>query len=385
MRRLTPLFFLSFFLCAALATAVNASTAESPFKNMRAALEALRAAKTNDEIRKIDEALVQIPIDGHDDLVALYDEAKSREDNLPLTATDKDYNDYLNNNSFIAARLRGCTNPALQSDIAELIDKEASDWHSSAIPLLQHTARATVKSGLRLARVEALIDAAGKGKNAAARTALWKMIDKVQDDYFGQAAAQALGEIGNPEDLDRLIEMRKKNPKLHLSLSGFGAMAIPRLMREIDDPSVSDTVKAGMSLDIAAAGSHANLSAYVPLLQHANPHVVDAASKAIMDFAQPGDDALIQSMFASESMVVRGRAALVVSDSVWDIKYVPSLINMLKSDPAYHLRGLAANILGRHKVQSAIPALEGALKDSAGHVRQNANWALKNIAEQTKP
>jgi HEAT repeat protein len=371
-------------LGAVSAATANPASAEPQFQNMRAALNALKAAKSPDEIRRIQEILPQVPVDGHDDVMALYAEAAGREDRTPSLADNKTYDEYTDKSGAIAARLRGCTAPMLQDDIAILIDKEATAWHASAIPFLQHTPQEAVKSGLRLARVEALLDAAGKGKNEKARPALWKMIDKVQDDYFGQIAVRALGQIGNPEDLDRLIGMRKGNPKLKLSLGSFGTMMIPRVMREMDDPSVSDNVKAGLSLDLVAAASHDNLSAYVPLLQHSNSHVVEAASKAIMDHAQNSDDALIQNMFTSKSMVVRGRAALTVSDKVWDTKYASSLMNMLKNDPATHLRGLAANILGRHKVQAAVPALQAALKDSAGYVRQNAEWALKHISGEVK-
>jgi len=364
--------------------AVNSAATESPFKNMREALNALKTAKSEVDIRRIQESLPQVPVGGHDDLMALYEEAVGREDQTPATSDDKTYNGYADKGGAVAARLRDCASPELQDDIAALIGKEASAWHGSAIPFAQHSTREGVKSGLRLARVEALLDAAGRGRNGKARAPLWKMIDKAQDDYLGQIAVRALGQIGNPEDLDRLIQMRKSNPKLRLSLGDFGTMVIPRVMREMEDSSVSDDVKAGLSLDLTAASTHENLSSYVPLLQHKNPHVVEAASKAIMDHAQSSDSTLIQGMLTSKSMVVRGRAALTVSDKVWDARYVPALVNMLKTDSANHLRGLAANILGRHKVQDAIPALQVALKDPAGYVRQNATWALKNISGEKK-
>lgn len=350
-----------------------------PYKNVREALAAIKTSTDPVAIQIAYRHFSTIPVLDHADLMALYDEAKDRENNLPVFAKDSDYENFGRVAQISSIRLSKCIEPQFQGDIAKLLEEEATAHDEAASPKSAPvTERGAVKATIRLQRIKALIDASGGGKNEKARPALWKIIESSQDGYFGQLAVQALGEIGNPADLDRLMQMLKKNPNLRFSLASFGALAIPRLLQEMNDPSLSESAKAGLSLSLVGASSHDDLPLLVSLLKHPEGVVVTAAQRAIEKNLRSDDDSLIRDLLKSPDRFTRASAIIAIGQQAWSEKYAPLLIGIVKTDPIPSNRSLAAYYLGLHKERSAIPALTEALKDP--HIHADASFALKQIS-----
>lgn len=363
---------------------LKANASESlPYENAREALAIIKTSTDSTAVEITYRHFSQAPVLDRDDLMSLYNEAKNREENLPLFGKDADYENFGRIAQISSIRLSSCTEVQFQDDIATLLGKEADTRYTA--PNGKHTPvtqRGAVKATIRLQRIKALIDAAGNGKNEKARASLWKIVDSSQDSYLGQLAVGALGKIGEPEDLDRLVGMLKKNPNLRISLGNFGTMVVPRLMREIDDPAIPETVKASLTVGLVQASSHDNLSLYIPLLKHPSRFVVSAALDAIGKNIHSDDEGLIRDMFASPARFTRVEAILSVGERAWNEKYIPLLLNALKTDPVPSNRALAAHYLGLRRVQGAVPALTAALKDSPVH--GDAETALKRISGELK-
>lgn len=369
-----------FVVVVGLASAVSAQKNESP-KNIGDLIEDIRLATTEMEVQRVTKVLRDMPIETRAELNALYDAARSQEDTIPQDAKDRIFELHHRKGSSLSAGLKSCTQPALQEGVADLIHKEFVDAKKDSLnPIPKITKRARMKSIIRHERISALIAAAGKGKNEKARAALWEIIDLTKDDHLGKAAADAIGEIGNPEDLDRLIGMIKKDPKLLYPLGKFGGAAIPRVLRDLTDPATPAAVKSRLSLAIIQASSHDTVDELLPLLNSKEPSVVRAAADALRKNVQPDDEAAIRSMLNHSAWNIRASAITAVGHQAWRPDYGPVLIEILKNDPSDWNRTSAAQVLGEHRVQAALPALEAALQDGSRLVREAAASAIKKIS-----
>lgn len=353
----------------------------SGFKNIREALSAYRTAKTSGEVSLSLEAILRIPLQGHDDLMALYDEAKRSEENIPDTADKITVINAQRLSMAITSRIRECTAPSRQDDIATLLSREYSSLEHQ-----NHRAPTTsievVRAELQHQRMKALMDAVAASKNAKARDDLWKVIQLEQDANSGQLAALTLGKIGNSEDLARLLGMIKGNPNLRLSLSGFGAMVAPRLVKEITAAGTAPAIKARLSMELREASTHENLSTYLPLLKDKDLSVAQAASEAIDKSLNETDGDIIAAKFNSQSAYDRAGVIIAVGNHAWNERYIPLLVNVLQHDANADNRELAAKYLGLRKARSAVPALQDAsTKDKAARVRLAASVAIERIGK----
>jgi len=317
--------------------------------------------------------------------MALYDAAKADEEKAPLVGTVQTLAEYANSVKPLQGRFKTCTDPKFQDDIASILEKEYEPLEQDsrlAVPIV--ITHSTMMRAAREERVKALIAAAGDGQNEKARPTLWKIIDKTQGNYLGRAAAEALGKIKKPEDLDRLIGMIEKNPRLGLSLSGFGdQMVVARISQELANPAITPDMKGRLSLELKGVSSHDNISLYLPLLESKDEKIAQKASYAINQNLKSGDDDVINQEFNSPYESVRRGTLVAVGTHAWDDKYVPLLINKLEHD-GDDIRALAATFLGRHRVQSATPALQKALSDPNPRVREAAATALDRLSGKIK-
>ncbi|MDE2291926.1 MAG: hypothetical protein KGL53_07575, partial [Elusimicrobia bacterium] len=198
-----------------------------PYANMRAALTVIRRSSEPAAVQRVYDYLPRIPVTGHADLMALYDEAVKGEKTVPFLSSGLGYDRQLRKFEPLERRLRGCTATPLQHDIALLLEKEIARFnHEGRVSKIPRTRRNFVRVALRQERVNSLIDAAGDGKNDEARHVLWEIVRGDEDGTYGQHAMEALGHIGNPQDLSQAIELMKKQPQLRLNLGYFGPMAI---------------------------------------------------------------------------------------------------------------------------------------------------------------
>lgn len=346
------------------------------FQNMREAIEALKTATSPSEAERVRAAMANTPVRDHDDLMAVYDEARRREDKTPLFANATEFDEYVRNGQAVASHLN-TSDPTLQDDIAALIDKERESWSNVSVPMIpvgKLSLRDGAKSAQRVIRVEALFDAAGKGKNEKARPALWRVVDSVHDAYFGQLAVAALGKIRNPQDLERLIQMIETSPNLHFQFNDFGAMAIQPLVNEIRNHNLQKETQARLAGGLRQVASRDTLSTYVPLMHDGNQFISEQARWAVGDYLRSTDEDLIQTMLKDPSFEVKAVAMGAIDGRAWDPKFIPLLIAEVQNG-----NDAAARCLGHHKVKSAVPALEKALNSPKNYMKRAAGFALKEI------
>lgn len=394
-----PSIFLALILCTALyAHAGNdalrqdnlpkietSNSKTATYGSIREAIETVQKTTDVVQIARIFSALPQIPVQNRNDFLLLYNFTKAREDNLPHFSRDADFNADLENTNRLALRLRQCSGPLYDSDIAILISNEVDALHRdklSAVPGI--TTYVKVKQILRFERVTALIGAAKDSKNYLARPALWTAIEEDKDGQLGHYAADALAAMRNPEDLDRLLSLVKKEPSLQFSFAGFGSMVIPRVLKEINDPNEPPAVKARLAGTLREVSSHDNLEMYIPLLQHPNPDVAESALRSITKNLTSDDESVISDLMKSRSSFSRARVIVAIGERAWSNKYVPALIDALKKDADSDNRALAAHYLGNHKVRSALSALQDATRDPDPQVREDARYAIKQLAGEVK-
>ena len=356
-------------------------TGPVPYKNIREFLNVVTKSTSTSDIADAYEYLPRVSIRDREDLAALYSESERGEQNIPELSNDGELLKYHRNAELLALHLENCTDPALHHDVVALIEKEVKQFeHDKFDPSVSPTTRRAVSVGLRQVRMAALIKATGSGRNREARPILWTVIEKNQDQYYGQLAARALGKIGEPEDLDKIIKLVEAKPQLRLPLDSFGATLIPRILNEWARSDLPSATTARLAGSLVGVCTHDNIATFVPLLQHPNNLVVRAATNAVEKNLQSGDTAIIESMFKNSSPIIRGAASTAVDNHAWDNKYIPLLIDMLKHDDYYVNRADAASTLGNHGIRDAVPALQDALNDPVQNVRENAAYALKRIS-----
>jgi hypothetical protein len=321
--------FVLIALAAAGLFAGPAATQQAPaassttYHSIREALKALKTTKDENEKAHIYQTFHQIPVADHDDLMALYKEARSRQDSAPLITTEKAFNDYVSQGQIVSARLKDVTDPAFQDDIASLIDKEAGDLPSGMdIPMIPVGAGIAIgagaKSSVRLVRIHALIDAAAAGKNEKARDALWKMVDTAQDGYFGQLAMRAIGNIGDPADLTRFMGMLEANPNLRLSFDGFPAGTVQRIVQEARKPGLSKEARTHIADGVAEAATHDDLPVLITLLHDPNWALSTSALVATSNHISYADIELIRKLLKDPSTEVQMRIMHAIIGRAWD-------------------------------------------------------------------
>ncbi|MGJ3238194.1 MAG: HEAT repeat domain-containing protein [Anaerolineae bacterium] len=79
------------------------------------------------------------------------------------------------------------------------------------------------------------------------------------------------------------------------------------------------------------------------------------------------------------------RVAAIMIGKSRQYEYVPELMHLLEADTSADVRSMAAFALDLLGSAEAIPALITALYDSSFDVRNNAGWALVNIATRIMP
>jgi len=361
------------------------ASSSTTYHSIREALNVLHTTKDDTEKARIYRNFQKIPVTDHDDLMALYNEARSRQDSAPFITSEKNFNDYVSQGQTIAARLRDVTDPAFHEDIATLISKEADDLPSGAsIPMIPVGAGIAIgagaKSAVRLARIHALIDAAAAGKNEKARDALWKMIGTAQDGYFGQLAIRAIGNIGDPADISRFFGMLESNPNLRLSFDGFPPGTVQRIVEEVRKPGISKEARTSIADGVSEAATHEDLPLLVTLLHDSNRVLSTSALVAISNHISYADIEFIRKLLRDPSTEVQMRIMHAIIGHAWDERFVPLLIDALKNGP---VPNVAARGLGQHHVKAAIPALEEAVaKDPSPITRGEAKQALWEINQK---
>lgn len=212
-----------------------------------------------------------------------------------------------------------------------------------------------IKGALQYERINALIHAAGDGKNEIALPTLRKILKKGLYDY---SADYAVGRIGKEEDLEWFVtQLEKGDRSLRMRLQEFGPLAIRRIMREVEDPNVPREKSERLRHWIGGVRGRENMPLLVPLLQNRDPFVVKMAAKAIENNATREDEALLFSMLEHQDNEVRQSAVNALArDDIWKFRYIEPILRVLKSDRG--ARFAATQAVGRLVICESIPILQ---------------------------
>lgn len=341
------------------------------------AKDAIRVARqaTTDEAREnAYKAIDDDSIQDDDDIQAIYDELKL----LPKGIKDPSQGKQrLRMGRDLALRLEQCRAPRQHSAIKRLLKEEAD-----SIPLnfMGHwgakNAEDAVRDGLIFGRLQALTSAAGEGKNESALPELRKLRRKGGE--AGKVAEKAIGQIGSDEDFEEMIREIKNDPKSHVNLNVFGPRAMRRIVKEIKDPNLPKQEKSSLLGSFPKFVPKEDVPTLIELLGNEDKKVVSVASEALSNSVTAEDEGIIRQMLNSPKRYVRGEALLSIN-RLWDRKFLPDVLKILKSDQDDWQRAFAVKILGDHKVVEAKSALEEATKDPVLNVRESAQYALRKM------
>lgn len=342
--------------------AARDSTAASPKKELESARALPHAArlKSYKEIshRNVDSGAV---------LRSLYDEMKHLESEEKKS---KMPGQLLDLQEPLSDAVEHSTNPAAQTVIVELLKEESS---KSLRNMLSH------KGELRAGRVRSLIYSTGRARNEAALPTLRRI--RKDGGSTGKAAETAIGQIGKAEDLEEFLKEIKREPNSNINLDGFGEMALDRIMRDLNDPSLPDHQKIKIVGRLPRLSSASGINSYRPLLKHKDSRVVEVAARQIADMLQPGDFEIVRELLANPDSAIHGPTLVTLGRLIRGNPRLISLaIDALTSDNHDHHRAAAATLLGHNNIKSAEAVLrEAAKSDPDPTVRKAAAGALKNL------
>lgn len=276
--------------------------------------------------------------------------------------------------------LANARQPQHHSAVAVLLDKENSKLTPKVFSTLKAmTAGDYARMSRRADRVYALTVAAGLGQNMQALPVLRAMRKK--GGQSGKSAETAIAQLGADDDLNELIEEIKKNPKSLVNLDGFGLKGYRRIVKELNDSTLTEDEQNR----IAGRFPHAIERQYLPdalaLLKHKNPHIVNIAAGTVGASVTADDSVLIREMLTSQIPSIRN-AGLLAMDRLWDPKYVADVLEVLKHGNGF-AQSMAASMLGEHKVQESRAALLAVVNDpnTSYSVRSSAEYALGQLKQ----
>lgn len=275
--------------------------------------------------------------------------------------------------------LASSTDPGLHPGIARLLEREEPLVPSKYLgPAKGLSVEDRNKEGIRMARLFALIEAAGSGGNQQALSGLRRIAKK--GGLVGEVADKAIARIGSPEDLDRMIGQIKNDPKSRVDLTPFGGQIVGRLVKEIEDSSTTDGQRQRLIAHLGQGKGPGSVPRYAALLDHRDPRVVEASANALADSIRPGDDALALRMIPHKNRNVRFAGILSLKNVEWKAEFRPVIEDLLANDPDEGVRALAADLLGAKRVTDAQDALRGALQDRSSRVRGAAQAAIDRVS-----
>lgn len=345
-------------------------------KKAREAIAAARAAKDSDQKLKAYLTMDEGSVKDEADVRAVYDEFSRLEDELK----SKDSGKVTRASEHLSKVLASCQNPKHRAVIKELVDKESAGlgpgyWGPFTVKSESELQRETPP----YARLRAVLAAAGKGKNEDALPALRSMRKK--GGQGGKMAETAIARIGKDEDLDEFIREIKADPKSMVSLYGFGRKGTARVITEINAPQVSAEEKRRVAGQFPQYVPREDLPAIVPLLKHPERIVVEVSARTICSSLTAADEPLLLELLKNPDRAIRGPAILAL-DRLWDEKYLPATLDLLKREPVPFLRSSVISILKKHRVRGAEATLrEAASSEPVPWVREEAQEALKSLSQ----
>ncbi len=253
----------------------------------------------------------------------------------------------------------------------------------------------TLPEAQRMERYHALVNAhtmivtLGALKSKEASQFLKQYITPEYDGTLSYAASQALGLIGDESALDEMVRDIGKTKEI--DLSAFGDKAFVKIIKEIDEPNISEKRKFALINQIKGSRSPERKKALKELaLHHKDEDVRNRSGQALInamlvnpedgdsDFLYEWTPRAINELDAGWSLTAL-RIHFPDKNKSLEKRFIPVLLDILKKAQYGSSRSGAADILGACKIKESVPYLEEALMDKDSGVRGSAIMALVNI------
>lgn len=240
-----------------------------------------------------------------------------------------------------------------------------------------------------LLNAHAIIGTLGNLRNRDAIPFLKQYITPEYDGILSYSASQALGRIGDEAVLDEMV--RDIGKTREIDLSAFGDKAYAKIIKELDEPNISDKRKFALINQIKGSRSPERKRALKELaLHHKDEDVRNRSGQALInamlvnpedgdsDFLYEWVPKAINDPYAGWSLTAL-RIHFPDKNRPLEKRFIPILIDILTRAKYGVDRSKAARLLGACKIKESVPYLEEALMDKDSGVRGSALMALGNI------
>ncbi|HBB68121.1 MAG: hypothetical protein A2081_06260 [Elusimicrobia bacterium GWC2_61_19] len=269
-------------------------------------------------------------------------------------------------------------NPKLAKAVMKECDREVNkfkadkdkDWKN--LPEAQRQEKFNA-----LLNTQAMMVTLGNLKNREALPYLKQYISPEYDGTLSYTASQAIGRIA-PDDPAVFRELWDKQGVKSISYNAYGKSVLKEVAEKMQDPKVPQSEKnriLGKAKPSLLSGKDPEEKKLIKdiLLNHPSSdlkgEVGGAMVHAVINNPEESDkDFVIEWVKKEKSLAVWN--APYVMDRVWDVRFIPVLLEMLKNPADWMPKGNVAQLLARRQVKEALPSLAECIeKDKEENVR----------------
>ena len=223
----------------------------------------------------------------------------------------------------------------------------------------------------------ALVSTLGNLKNKEAVPYLKQYITKEYDGVLSYSASQAIGRIA-PDDPAVFRELWDKQGVRSISYSAYGKSVLKEAAQKMQDPNVPEVEKnkilgkAKISLLSGKDPEEKRLIKDV-ILNHPDQRLRGEASIAVVHAVannpeESDKDFVFKWVKKEKSLAVWD--APYVMNIIWDVRFIPLLLDMLQDQSEWMPRKNVAELFGRRQIKESLPFLESCVEnDKDGSVR----------------
>lgn len=233
----------------------------------------------------------------------------------------------------------------------------------------------------------AMIAMLGNLKNKEALPYLKQYIAPEYDGVLSYEASQAIGRIA-PDDPAVFKELWDKQGVKSISYNAYGKSVLREVAEKMQDPNISKAEKEkifnkGHIWGLGGRTAEEKTLIKDVLLNHPNRDLRAEAGTAmvhaVMNNPEESDKDFVIKWTQKEKSIAVWDAPYVM-DKVWDKRFIPVMIEMLKNQAEWMPRKNVAELLGRRQIKESLPYLEECIvKDNEQTVRtecRDAYWRI---------
>jgi len=355
----------------------NQTGAQNSLDNVKSILGAAKIATSDSDRLKLYQKLSEVSVTDPEDIKSIHRLVKSLLNNNPADDVKSIVVKGKLSEPLVAILARS-TSPELHTTINELLEEESNSLPDNYTGgELESNTINEVREEIRMNELEALIKAAGKGKNETALPVLREIVKK--GGLPAGTAEKSIGLIGKSEDLRNYINTIESDPNARIDLSGFGQSTFDAIMDEYNNGSLQQEQKERLIGFLPDVTDKSYLPKYLKLTESKDRVLSSIATARIARVLKPDDEKAIKELLSSPDLAVRMLSMTSLERMMDQPEYVElaaSILNKKSND--YEIRVTAAHDLGHAKVEKDIAreALIRAAEDKNPVVSHQAKSSL---------